>query len=163
MSASRVKVDRRLFPGLARDVEQAVTSGARPVVGRLATAIGSASGPSAYRRVYARLATGVALVPVQHQPPSIRIAGGGSFRGGGTISSLIWPYEYGHGAGDTSRTPRHATSSGRRRRGTQFPPRRPSGHWVGPVLAREEPRMLEGFARLVDGATSRAGRTGGVR
>lgn len=162
MTASRVRVDRSVFRVLARDVDRAVTTGARPVVARLASALAARSGPAAYRRVYAKLATGIEVRPVPGQPPSITIGGDGGFSGGGTISSLVFPYEYGHAAGDMTRAGPNR-SRGRRRRGSQFPPRRASGHWVGPTLEAESRRLETGFGELIDSAVAGVARTRGVR
>lgn len=157
---SRVRVDRSLFANLAREVDRAVTTGARPVVAKLAATIASSSGPSAYRAVYRRLATGVDLKSVPDQPPSITISGQGGFSGGGTITSLVGPYEYGNPSGDTARAARGKTRR-KRRRGSQFPPRKSSGHWVGPAIEAGTPRLVEGFADLVNKATAQT--RGGVR
>lgn len=165
MTGARVRVDRTLFAALAREVERSVTTDARPVVARLAAAIAAAPGPAAYRKVYRKLATGIEVRPVPGQPPSITISGSGGFSGGGSISSLIGPYEYGHRSGDMQRAPRSSSPStrrARRRRGSQFPPRRASGHWVGPAVLAETERLAAGFAQQIDKAIDNVTRRGGI-
>lgn len=160
---ARVKVDRSVMRALALEIDRAVTTGARPVVARLAASIAAASGPAAYRRVYRKLASGVAVRPVAGQPPSITIGGGGGFSGGGSISSLVGPYEYGNPRGDTARTPRHGPPAGGRRRGSQFPPRSRTGHWIGPTIKAEQSRLEAGFIDQIEAAMDSVTRRGGVR
>jgi hypothetical protein len=157
----QAQVATRVLRDLDKDMRKAIAKDSKGIGEHLLAAIRAESGPSPYQRVYAKLGVAARVRTRPGRPPEVVVGGARKLSGGGTVTQLARPYEFGAATGDSRRGKgemRRATEASprrRRRRGRrpypQFPPASNEGLWVNAVCDKwDKGPLLEEWLVVVD-------------
>ena len=153
-SRAHVRAASRAFRALPRDLKNEIRKAQRAEIGpiwkdEMSTAVaGAAARASMQQRVFgagARVKAGL---------PAYLVAGGSNrrLRGGGIVSDLARPYEFGTNRRDKAtrylrRSPRGGTHTVTRRTSRQLPLVRRQGYVVYPAVSQAVPRLIGVWVR----------------